>query len=175
MNKRERYQTLVVLLHRLVFGGPPKHHRNPAPVTKTGSELVEHFCRRALAFHGSMVYTETAERSELFHRPPGMFRGAHADCSQFAASVYHWAGNKRVNDRDYTGTLWNKGTVLEHPEPACLCIFGAYPGQHAAIYLSDEEVVGFGWQGAPDSSTLAGLEDYFRQAGHPGVRFLKFV
>lgn len=156
---------------------PPlrKPKGNPAPVSHTAQHLVAHYARASLPYAGRMHYTEGRLRSQLFHRKPGDFNNAHADCSQFAASIFHWAGCTTVTDSDWTGTLWNKGTVLPAPQPSCLVIFGPPPGVHAAIWMSDSDVIEFGWQGAPDASTLSGLEEYFAGKGHPGVRYIKLV
>lgn len=154
----------------------PKH----LPLTKAQRAVA--FCHHALLFAGKMVYTQDLTlRQQLFGRKPADFAGAHADCSQFVSTILHWLGVKAVNARDFTGTLWNKGKVLAKPQPACVVIFGAYPGEHTGFVTEktpdgkDWYVVGFGWGGAPDRSTLTGMESYFAEKGHPGVRFLDFL
>lgn len=134
------------------------------------------WARQGRRFHGRMVYTMDAQRSELFHRAPGHFAGAHADCSQYAASCAHWAKVKRVDATDYTGTLWTKGKVLAHPIVGAVVIFGRYPGAHIGVFtgmLHGAWIVdGFGGQSGPDQNTLGVLEGYFSRIGEPGVRFL---
>ena len=128
-----------------------------------------------------MVYWDVPGRlrGQLFHRKPGDFDRAHADCSQFGASILHWCGNTKVSDSDSTGTLWNKGHVLTAPKAACGIIFGEFPGVHFVFATEHEDgvwyCVGFGSQTGPDRVSLPDLETYFKDEGHPGVRFLDFA
>lgn len=134
------------------------------------------WARQGRRFRGRMVYTMDARRSELFHRAPGHFAGAHADCSQYDASCAHWSKIKRVSATDYTGTHWNAGKVLPHPIVGCIAIFGAYPGEHEGTVTGRRHgawlVTGFGSQSGPDVNTLDVLLSYFAREGHPGVRFV---
>ena len=154
---------------------PPTHH----PLSF--EQRVVTYCHASLAYAGRLIYWDVPGllRGQLFRRKPGDFKGAHADCSQFAAAIYGWCGNTKVTDWDATGSLWNQGRVLTAPKPGCGVIFGAYPGEHMGIVTEHEAgvwyVVGFGWQGAPDRNTLPGLEQYFNERGHPGVRYLDFA
>jgi hypothetical protein len=150
----------------------PKHH----PLTF--EHRVVAFCHTALEYAGKMTYDEGALRSQLFHRKPGDFKGAHADCSQLVSSILHWCGVKIVTATDYTGTLLKKGKLVASPAPARVVIFGPGTGTHGAFITEkagvDWWVVGFGHQGAPDRVRLSTLEGYFKTAGHPGVRYLDF-
>jgi hypothetical protein len=143
------------------------------------SDRIVALANDGLRYAGHMVYSEGRDRSQLFHRQPGDFNGAHADCSQYVASILHWLGVKTVNDRDYTGTLLDKGTPRNDPRPGCVAIWGPGTGAHAAFVTekhgADWFVVGFGHQGAPDRNTLSGMNRYFAQTGNPGVRFLDFT
>ena len=118
-----------------------------------------------------MHYTETAARSELFHRPRGKFLGAHADCSQYSASLCHWVGVQGVTDTDWTGTLCTKGVKLGEPVAGCFVFFGAPPFVHMGVMVDRTHVIGFGQQQAPDENALAGLVAYFAGSGHPGFQF----
>src|SRR5690348_1345984 len=118
-----------------------------------------------------MVYSEASNRGELFHRPRGKFAGAHADCSQYAATLCHWAGVPYVTDRDWTGTLAVKGKPLDRPEPGCFVFFGVPPYVHMAVMVNPTEAIGFGSQAAPDESSLVRLIAYFNSRGHPGHAF----
>ena len=60
-----------------------------------------------------MGYTEGPLRAQLFHRKRGDFKDAHADCSQYAATLCHWAGVADVDDTDWTGTLGKKGRMID--------------------------------------------------------------
>jgi len=123
-----------------------------------------------------MYYTEGPQRSELFHRPPGDFAGAHADCSQYSASLCHWVGVKDVNDKDWTGTLGKKGRLIEKPRRGAFVFFGPPPYVHMGVLVKpllsrDWHVIGFGDQAGPDESTLPGMLAYFKEQGHPGHAF----
>jgi hypothetical protein len=154
----------------------PPHHTDP-PVR---TQMVG-WAHWGLAHQKIFSYTETAARSQMFHRKPGSTRGTiYADCSQFYASVGHWCGLKQFTDTDYTGTLLQKGTVVGVPKPGDCVIFGPGTGTHAAMITehagNDWWTVGFGHSpGAPDRVLLSSMEAYFRKAGHPGVRFLSFT
>lgn len=134
-------------------------------------QRIVRYAKASIAYHGRMVYTEGPQRSELFHRKPAHFNGAHADCSQYSASICHWAGVKDVSDTDWTGTLGKKGVQLEQPKPGCFVFFGSPPYVHMAIMVDRSHAIGFGDQQAPDESTLAGLLAYFAGTGHPGLAF----
>lgn len=162
----------------------PAHHPLPHPpkpvaASKPLEQRIVYYANRGLRFAGRMVYSETADRSELFSRKPGDFQGAHADCSQYVASILHWLGVKSVTSADYTGTLLQKGKLLPGPALGAVAIWGPGTGAHAAFVTaragSDWYVVGFGHQGAPDRSTLSGMNAYFEGVGQPGVRYLDFA
>lgn len=152
------------------------HHQAPSK----GATIV-HWATWALnTLRGKLNYSETAERSQMFHCHPGVVStGTHADCSQFYATCAHWAGVTTVDDKDFTGTLLKKGHLVAVPEPGDCVIFGGGDGEHAGVMAerdsNDWWVIGFGHQGAPDRVLLSQLETYFRNAGHPGVRFLRFA
>jgi len=129
------------------------------------------YARASLVYHGRMVYTEGPQRSELFGRKPGDFVGAHADCSQYSATLAHWSGVAGVTNTDYTGTLGKKGVQLAQPVPGCFVFFGTPPYVHMGVMGKDRHVIGFGDQAAPERNTLAALIDYFHRAGHPGHAF----
>jgi hypothetical protein len=129
------------------------------------------YARAGLAYHGRMHYTEGAARSQLFHRKPGRFAGASADCSQYFASCSHWAGVEGVTDTDWTGTLGQKGVRLADPVPGCAVFFGTPPYVHMGIMGKRGHVLGFGTQTGPDRNTLAALIAYFAGHGHPGYAF----
>lgn len=138
---------------------------------------VRRLARRSLPYHGRMVYSEKSpERSQLFHRPVGSFLKAAADCSQFSASLLHWAGVKDVNDQDWTGTLAKKGRKISSPRRGAFVFFGVAPFVHMGVLvkplLSREwHVIEFGEQAAPDETPLPELLAYFRERGHPGHEF----
>lgn len=144
-------------------------------LTQTSGGDVVSFAKAALAFAGKMNYTEGSGRSELFHRKPGDFKGAGADCSQFVASILHWTGNKQVSDSDFTGTLLQKGNQISSPQAGCVVVWGPGNGVHTAFITeqsgSDWYTIGFGGQGAPDKVLLSAMNQYFN---HSGTRFLTF-
>lgn len=157
-----------------------------APLKKPPSHMplelvakVVAFAHAGLAARGQMYYSTSANRSQLFNRKPGDFIGAHADCSQFVSSILHWVGCKKVDQYDYTGTLLQKGKHISSPKVGCVVIFGAAPGEHAALITEKDShgwwTIGFGHQGAPDRVTLANMRAYFDNAGHPGVTYLDFL
>lgn len=154
---------------------PAPNHQRP----DTAARMVA-WAHWGIEQRGHFVYDETVHRSDMFHRKPGdISTRIHADCSQFYASIAHWCGVKNVDDRDYTGTLLLKGKILEHPKPAACVIFGPATGTHAAMITErsgdDWWCIGFGHQGAPDRVLLSGLATWFRENGHPGVRYLSFT
>jgi hypothetical protein len=162
----------------------PHHPKAPKskPLGKQKTALparIVAMANESLRFAGHMTYTETAARSELFHRKPGDFNGAHADCSQLVASILHWLGVTTVTATDYTGTLIEKGKQIARPRPGCVAIWGPHTGAHAAFVTekvgNDWMTVGFGHQGAPDRNLLSGMNIYFDSVGQPGVRFLWFA
>ena len=136
-------------------------------------ERIRYYAHAGLAYHGRMVYTQGPQRSELFHRKPGRFAGAHADCSQYAASCAHWAGVKGVDASDWTGTLGKKGKQVQtaHVKPGMFVFFGAPPYVHMGVMGRDMHVLGFGGQSGPDRNTLAALVGYFAGQGHAGFAF----
>lgn len=144
----------------------------------TREQQIVTYCHHALQFAGKMIYTETALRSELFHRAPGDFGGAHADCSQFGASILHWLGVAKVTASDYTGTLLQKFPVVATKAPGRGVVWGPGTGAHFAFLTEktpdgkDWYVVGFGHAGAPDRNTLSAMNAYFSKVGKPGVRYL---
>jgi len=129
------------------------------------------YARRSLRFAGKMRYTEGPGRSELFHRPRGAFSGASADCSQDVAAIHHWIGVRKVTDKDWTGTLYEKGRKLAVPVPGCIVIFGDAPGVHTAIMDTKTTCIGFGQQAGPDQNTLASMLAYFAGRGVHGHVF----
>lgn len=137
---------------------------------------IRRLARKSLAFHGEMYYTEGPERSQLFHRSRGDFRGAGADCSQYSASLCHWVGVKDATDRDYTGTLAQKGKRIAKPSRGSFVFFGAPPYVHMGVLVKPMlsrvwHVIEFGEQAAPDEATLPSLLAYFAGKGHPGHQF----
>ena len=134
------------------------------------------WARLGLTARGRMVYTEGPQRGELFHRKPGAFVGAHADCSQYASTCAHWAGSGKVDALDWTGSLWDKCRPLTKPVVGAGVIFGAHPGVHMGILTGKRNgawiVCGFGTQTGPDANTLEGLTSYFVRNGHPGVHYI---
>ena len=129
------------------------------------------YARQSLRYAGKMRYTEGPTRSELFHRKPGNFATAAADCSQYVSALAHWCGVKKVTDEDWTGSLYSKGKVLTKPVPGCVVIFGVAPGVHAAYMVGKGMTIGFGDQAAPSYVSLSGMLDYFARHGHPGHAF----
>lgn len=132
---------------------------------------IVNYAKASLSYAGRMHYTETAQRSELFHRPKGKFLGAHADCSQYSASLCHWVGVQGVTETDWTGTLCRKGIKLAAPEPGAFVFFGTAPFVHMGVMRDRTHVIGFGQQAAPNMNTLSALLAYFAQKGHPGYEF----
>lgn len=132
---------------------------------------IVRYAKASLHYAGRMHYTEGPQRSELFHRKPGRFDGAHADCSQFSASICHWTGVKNVTDTDWTGTLCQKGQRVREAETGLFVFFGQPPFVHMGIMETRSSVIGFGTQTAPDRNSLAGLLSYFAGQGHPGHEF----
>lgn len=138
---------------------------------------VRRLARKSLPYHGLMRYTEKSPgRSELFHRPRGQFKGAGADCSQYSASLLHWIGVSGVSDRDFTGTLAQKGRRIAKPQRGAFVFFGAPPYVHMGVLVKpllsrDWHVIGFGDQQAPDETTLPVMLAYFASKGHPGHQF----
>jgi len=126
-----------------------------------------------LRFHGRMVYTEGLSRGGLFHRKRGDFAGAHADCSQYAATMAEWAGVAGTTDTDWTGTLAKKGAPVQEADvkPGHYVFFGAPPYVHMGVMGRKRHVIGFGTQTGPDRNTLAALVAYFAGIGHPGHAF----
>ena len=95
------------------------HHRLIPAFTR--KQRIRRLARKSLIYHGRMHYDEGPRRSDLFHRERGNFNGAHADCSQFSASLCHWVGVKDVDDKDWTGTLGKKGVRIEEPVRGASC------------------------------------------------------
>lgn len=132
---------------------------------------IVRYAKASLAYAGRMHYTETVARSELYHRKPGDFHGAHADCSQYSSSLCHWVGVIGVTDTDWTGTLATKGKPVDQPSAGVFVFFGAPPYVHMAVMVSQTRAIGFGSQSSPDESSLAGLVAYFASTGHFGHAF----
>lgn len=151
-------------------------HRMLGRVHPSRRHRIAAWARHGVAYRGRMVYTEGPQRGELFHRAPGKYLGAHADCSQYGASCAHWSGVKRVDASDWTGTLWDKGKVLVNPVLGCGVIFGPRPGVHYGIITGRRNgqwlVTGFGTQTGPDTNALSVLESYFLRNGQPGTRYI---
>lgn len=137
---------------------------------------VRRLARRSLPYHGRMHYTEGPERSQLFHRAIGNFAGAGADCSQYSASLLHWIGVAGVTDRDWTGSLAQKGRRISSPKRGAFVFFGEPPFVHMGVLVkpwtsSTWHVIEFGDQAAPDETPLPTLLAYFKAEGHPGHEF----
>lgn len=184
---------LVNRSHRNPAPIDPAHPKAPKPSPPTGTHpppypnpqdplarKIVAYANLSLHFAGRMTYTQTRARSQLFHRKPGVYLNASADCSQLVASILHWLGVKVVTDTDYTGTLLAKGTLQSHPTMGCVAIWGPGTGIHAAFVTehikgtSDWYTVGFGHQGAPNRAKLSDMNAYFLHIGKPGVRYLTF-
>lgn len=123
-----------------------------------------------------MHYTEGPRRSEFFHYPRGEFAGASADCSQYSATLCHWAGVKDITDKDYTGTLCKKGRKIAKPLRGAFVFFGVAPFVHMGVLVKPARskvwhVIALGDQAGPDENTLPVLLDYFAKQGHPGHEF----
>lgn len=134
-------------------------------------QRIVRYAKASLHRAGQMHYTESAARSELFHRKRGRFKGAHADCSQYSASLCHWVGVKAVTDTDWTGTLGQKGIRLAQPEAGCFVFFGEPPFVHMGVMIDHYRVIGFGTQSAPDLNRLSSLLAYFAGNDHSGHVF----
>jgi hypothetical protein len=137
---------------------------------------IRRLARSSLGYAGRMHYTEGPGREELFHRPRGSFLHAGADCSQYSASLCHGVGVKDVNDRDFTGTLAQKGKWIVKPERGAFVFFGVPPFVHMGVLVKpmlsrDWHVIGFGDQAGPGEDTLPSLLAYFAKQGHPGHEF----
>ena len=137
---------------------------------------IRRLARKSLPYHGRMHYTEGPGRVELFHRSRGDFLRAGADCSQFSASLCHWVGVKDVTDRDYTGTLAQKGKRIAKPKRGAFVFFGVAPFVHMGVLVRPWNtrtwhVIEFGDQAAPDETPLPVLLAYFEREGHPGHEF----
>lgn len=109
----------------------------------------------------------------MFHRKPGDFVGAHADCSQYAASAAHWSGVATVDDTDWTGTLGKKGRMIQEADvkPGHMVFFGVPPYVHMGVMGYRRRVLAFGGQSGPDRNTLAVLVAYFAANAPPGHAF----
>ena len=145
-------------------------------VAPTKRQRMVAWAKRGLAFHGRMHYCEdlppaVPNRTQLFHRPRGQFLGAHADCSQYAATVAKWSGVKDVDDADYTGTLGRKGAQLPGPIPGCFVFFGPFPHVHMGVMVNNTTLAGFGVQTGPDLNTVAGMQAYFAGQGVHGIEY----
>jgi len=182
INRRKRNPAAINQHHPHAPKSHPLPHVPVKPKARDPWHLhVVYHANVGLKYAGQMVYTETAARSELFDRKIDQFGGAHADCSQYIASILHWLGNTKVNKYDYTGTLLQKGKPVSHPGPGIVAVWGPGTGAHTAFITehiaggSDWYCVGFGHQGAPDRNTLSGMNAYFASIGQPGVRYLDFA
>lgn len=142
----------------------------------TKKQRIRRQARRSLGYAGTMHYTMTAQRSELFHRARGAFRGAHADCSQYSAALCHWVGVGSVTDTDWTGTLAAKGRRIDKATRGAFVFFGTPPYVHMGVLVRpllsrSWHVIAFGHNSAPDENTLPALVHYFTTKGHPGHEF----
>lgn len=142
----------------------------------TKRQQIRRSARRSLQYAGRMSYTEGLQRSELFHRKRGNFAGAHADCSQYSATLCHWVGVKAVTDKDWTGTLAKKGKGIEQPSRGTFVFFGTPPYVHMGVMVKpllsrSWHVIAFGHNGAPDEHRLLDLLAYFQGRGDPGYAF----
>lgn len=159
----------------------PHDHKHVKPNRTDALELhIVYWCHLALAYAGKMTYTENwTLRQQFFARAVGKFLNACADCSQFVSTILHWLGVKVVTSIDYTGTLLQKGKLVDGPAPGRVAVWGPGTGAHTAFITEkvgngDWYCVGFGHPGAPDRNTLSGMNTYFASVGQPGVRFLEF-
>jgi len=143
----------------------------------------------AIQDRAHFTYTEGPERSHMFNSKPGSLPQS-ADCSQFCASLLHWAGvehglpkpQQPLTDTDYTGTLLVKGKRLtvDQVRPGDLIVYGPGTGTHAVFVLARISATDFwlashGEQGDPSRVKHSDLVSYFLRAGHPGVTFLAFL
>ena len=146
-------------------------------VPQSKRALMVHWAQAAVIHQAAFSYTQDPRRSEMFHRTPGDFRPTiHADCSQFYASICHWVGIPGLDDRDYTGTLLQKGRLVTKPKAGDCVIFGGGTGEHAAMVTFNGYTIGFGHSpGAPNRVKLTDMIAWFQAHNHPGVRYLSFV
>lgn len=164
-------------------GTPPAHE-----LRKSGTSIKRlnaiRYAEWGIQNQAHFSYSEAANRSQMFDLKPCTIppSGAiHADCSQFVASCLHWAGVPGLTRFDYTGTLWDKGKVVDlaHAQPGDVVIFGAKTGVHAALLIEHDPdgwfTASFGHSpGAPNRVSLANFIAYFAKS-HPGVRVLSFT
>lgn len=156
---------------------PQPHH------SLTLAEGIVAYCHQSLAFAGRMVYTENLTlRQELFHRAPGNFLAAHADCSQYGSAILHWLGVAKAASTDATGAMLAKYHHVTTPAAGRGVVWGPVSkgGVHFAFITGktpdgkDWYVVGFGNPHAPDRNTLSGMNTYFKERGEPGHTILDF-
>jgi hypothetical protein len=141
-------------------------------------QIAVGYANEALPFAGEMVYDEGPERSQLFNRNPGDYKGAHADCSQFVSSIMHWSGVEDVNQWDDTGTLLEKGSSHSEPAIARLIIAGSGTGVHVGMFTEKINgvwmIVEFGDQAAPDQISESNFMLFFRNRGVYEFRYRDF-
>jgi hypothetical protein len=123
-----------------------------------------------------MHYTEQPDRSEFFHHERGHFLGGRCDCSQYSATLLHWIGVRDVTDKDYTGTLAQKGRQVAKPSRGTFVFFGVPPFVHMGVMVKpllsrSWHVIGFGDQAGPEENTLSAMMMGFAAEGHPGHVF----
>ena len=97
-----------------------------------------------------------------------------SDCSEFATTIYCWAGapdpnGLGYNGQGYTGTMLDNGkTVALHEAKAGdLAIFGPHPGHHVVVLVEpgtanegNPNVVSHGQENDPVKTTLANEANY---------------
>lgn len=145
---------------------------------------VVYWCQWSVLHQNRFRYTMGPERTEMFDHFDRLIADTdtdhktHADCSQFGSALLHHVGNRLVTHTDWTGTLLEKGELVRpsHARPADIIIFGGGEGEHAAVKTYNGYCIGFGhWPGSPNRVGILELSDWFRQHGHPGVRYLSFL
>ena len=149
-----------------------RHHRLIPGVTR--KQRIRRFARKSVSgITGGCTTPKGRSRSELFHRARGRFDGAHADCSQYSATLCHWVGVKDVTDTDWTGTLGQKGVKVEQPARGVFVFFGQPPFVHMGVLvrplrasiLARHRVRGFARTGRVHAPRIARL---FRGSGSRG-------
>lgn len=151
---------------------------HPPHVPPSKRAAMIHWAQWGVLNNAKFEYTQShPQRSEMFHREPGDLKGIiTADCSQFYAAIAHWCGVPGMTDTDYTGTLLEKGKIVRTPTPGDGILFGGGTGEHIAMVTYNGYCIGFGHSpGAPNRVKRFDMIAWFKDHGHPGVRYLSFV
>lgn len=170
-------------------GHPPPIYGNPSAFATGGPKPAPPSPRARMVYwaqwgvlHQQLFeYHESApQRSEMFHLALGQVGAGgkiRADCSQWYSAIAAKAGGVQgLTDQDYTGTLLQKGRLVQKPKPGDCAIFGGGTGRHAAMVTYNGYTIGFGHSpGAPDRVKLSDMIAWFAQHGYPGVRYLAFL